>query len=128
MFRMLMATAMLVVAAGTASAQAPAKPDIDPIGEYTIELTFQGQAVALTAKIEKRADGTIGGYLAPQGSDALPIKSASSKENVITILTPTPDGSEATIQFTVAEDDSLSGKWWMQGDGSIVTGKRVKKG
>lgn len=140
--RRLLALAALLTVAQKASAQGadPAKPtapapaapaagapvaaDVNPVGSYVVNLTAQGNLMALTAKIEKKTDGGYTGSVMSDAFPPMPINSVKVSGAKITITVTAPDGSEAVINMELKGDD-ISGDWSMPNDGSKVTGKKL---
>ena len=140
--RLLTLVALLTVAA-QASAQSsdPAKPpatpatpaapaagapaaEVNPVGSYLVNLTAQGNPMALTAKIEKKSDGTFAGVVMSDVFPPMPITSVKVAGAKITVTITAPDGSEATINMEVKGDD-ITGDWSMPNDGSRIVGKKL---
>jgi len=117
------------VAAPAASTPAPAARggrNIDPAGMYDVNITAQGNAMAVNALIEKKPDGTWGGQVTGDAIPPLPIKSVTVSGNTVKIVVTAPDGGDAYINMIVDGND-VSGDWSMTGDGSKITGKRRAK-
>lgn len=137
--RLLTLVALLTVAA-QASAQGsdPAKPtappvppaagapaaEVNPVGSYVVNLTAQGNPIALTAKIEKKSDGTFAGVVMSDVFPPMPITSVKVAGAKITMTITAPDGSEATITMELKGDD-ITGDWSMPNDGSRIVGKKL---
>lgn len=137
--RLLTLVALLTVAA-QASAQSsdPAKPtappvppaagapaaEVNPVGSYVVNLTAQGNPIALTAKIEKKSDGTFAGVVMSDVFPPMPITSVKVAGAKITMTITAPDGSEATITMELKGDD-ITGDWSMPNDGSRIVGKKL---
>jgi hypothetical protein len=137
--RRLLALALLLTVAQKASAQGsdPAKPstpaapaagapaaDVNPVGSYVVNLTAQGNLMALTAKIEKKAEGGYTGAVMSDAFPPMPINSVKVTGQKITITVTAPDGSEAVINMELKGED-ITGDWSMPNDGSKVTGKKL---
>jgi len=124
------ALTFLAIGSRTAAAQSGGTPPaadtaaaVDPVGTYVIYLTAQGNAMTLTHKIEKKADGTFGGSVTGEGIPALPINSVKVTGKTMRVSVTAPDGSEA-IMTMVLDGDQVTGEWAMNGDGSKLTGKK----
>lgn len=139
--RRLLAALALLVAGRTAAAQSdPAKPttpatppapatapataNVDPVGSYNVNLTAQGNNMAVLAKIEKKADGGFTGSVSSDAFPPLPITSVKVAGSKITLTLTAPDGSEATIYMEL-KGDEISGEWSMPNDGSKIWGKKL---
>ena len=137
--RRFFALALLLTVARTASAQGsdPAKPavpaspaaeapatDVNPVGSYVVNLTAQGNLMALTAKIEKKADGGFTGTVMSDAFPPMPITRVKVSGTKISIAVTAPDGSEAVINMELKGDD-VTGDWSMPNDGSKIVGKKL---
>ncbi|MEI6813207.1 MAG: hypothetical protein WCL36_03415 [bacterium] len=108
-----------------AAPAAPAAPaELNPVGSYVVNLTAQGNPMALTAKIEKKSDGTFAGVVMSDVFPPMPITSVKVAGAKITVTITAPDGSEATINMEVKGDD-ITGDWSMPNDGSRIAGKKL---
>jgi hypothetical protein len=107
-----------------APAAAPAAANFDPVGSYNVNLTAQGQAMAVLAKIEKKADGGYTGTVTSEAFPPLPITSVKVDGNKVKLTLTAPDGQEATINFEMKGND-FEGEWFMSNDGSKVSGKKL---
>ncbi len=126
--RLLVALALALVLPAAAGAQAdtkPAAPAVDPVGKYLVQTVVQGQAADFDMVIEKKDDGSYTGRLSnPTFGESL-IASLKVEGRVMKIVLATPQGTEAMVEVTVAEDGTLDGSWSMQGDGGKMTGKKL---
>ena len=113
----------VTAAVAAAAAATPPVRNIDPVGMYDVNLTAQGNPMAVNARIEKRADGSWGGQVTGDAIPPLPIKSVTVTGNTVKLVVTEPGGSDAFITMIVVGDD-VSGDWSMTGDGSPITGKR----
>ncbi len=106
------------------AAAAPATADVNPVGSYVVNLTAQGNMMALTAKIEKKTEGGFTGAVMSDAFPPMPITSVKVAGAKITITVTAPDGSEAVINMEIKGDD-ITGDWSMPNDGSKLTGKKL---
>ncbi|MBI3568601.1 MAG: hypothetical protein HY084_10440 [Gemmatimonadetes bacterium] len=109
-----------------APAPAPRVRNIDPTGMYDVNITAQGNPMAINAVIEKKADGTWGGTVTGDAIPPLPIRSVTVTGNSVKLVVTAPDGGDAFITMVVDGTD-ISGDWSMAGDGSKITGKKRAK-
>lgn len=116
----------VTAAVAAAAAATPRVRNIDPVGMYDVNLTAQGNPMAVNARIEKKADGSWGGQVTGDAIPPLPIKSVTVTGNTVKLIVTEPGGSDAFITMIVVGDD-ISGDWSMTGDGSPITGKRRPK-
>ena len=103
--------------------QAPATPDVDPVGTYDLSIVVQGTSMPATIRIEKKPDAALGGSVATDAYGAFDIASVKVSGKAIAIVIYTQDGSPVTITLTL-EGDQVTGEWSMASDGSKVTGKK----
>jgi hypothetical protein len=122
----LLAVLMLAIALPAAvRAQEPAKPAIDPVGKYAVQAVVQGQSANFDLVIEKKEDGTYGGTMSNPDYGQSTVASLKVEGRIIKLVLATPQGTEAVVEVTVAEDGTIDGSWSMQGDGGKVTGKKL---
>ena len=98
--------------------------DIDPVGTYSVNLTAQGNPLTVTAKIERRADGSLGGSVTSDVTPPLAINSVRVNGKTMRVSVTGPNGEEAILNLTL-DGDQLSGDWTMGNDGSPVSGKKL---
>jgi hypothetical protein len=98
--------------------------NVDPVGTYAIDLPMQGNTLALTTKIEKKADGTYGGTVNAEGIPELPINSVKVTGKSIRVSIAVPDGSEAVMTL-VLDGNQVSGEVTQSGQSTGVTGKKL---
>ena len=98
--------------------------DIDPVGTYSVNLTAQGNPLTVTAKIERRADGSLGGSVTSDVTPPLSINSVLVNGKTMRVSVTGPNGEEAILNLTL-DGDQLSGDWTMGNDGSPVSGKKL---
>ena len=121
-----LAFVFLIPAAARAQSEAkPAAPAIDPVGKYVVQAVVQGQPADFDMVIEKKDDGTYTGTLSNASFGTSTIVSLKVEGRTVKIVLATPQGTEAVVECTVAEDSTLDGQWSMQGDGGKVTGKKL---
>ncbi len=120
-----LALACLVPAAVRAQGEVkPAAPAIDPVGKYTVSAVVQGQPADFEMSVEKKEDGSFGGTLSNPNFGTSVISQLKVEGRTLKLVLATPQGTEATMELTVAADNTLDGNWSMQGDGGKVTGKK----
>lgn len=119
-------SAGVTTAVAAAAAATPLVRNVDPVGMYDVNLTAQGNPMAVNARIEKKADGTWGGQVTGDAIPPLPIKSVTVAGNSVKLVVTAPDGGDAFISMILVGDD-VTGDWSMTGDGSTITGKRRPK-
>ena len=113
-------------APSTPSAAAPSSTvtDIDPVGTYSVNLTAQGNPLTVTAKIERRADGSFGGAVTSDVTPPLAINSVRVSGNTMRVSVAGPNGEEAILNLRL-DGAQLSGDWVMGNDGSPVSGRKL---
>ena len=116
---------LLPVAAAAQEAVTPATLAIDPVGKYFVQTVVQGQAADFDMVIEKKEDGTYGGKLANPNFGESYVASLKVEGRTMKLVLSTPQGTEAVVEVTLAEDGTLDGSWSMQGDGGKMTGKKL---
>ena len=89
-----------------------------------INLVAGGNPLTVTARIEKKTDGTFGGNVTSDVTPPLPINWVKVDGKSLKLSVTGPDGTEAVINLTV-EGDDVTGEWTMGADGSKVTGKKL---
>lgn len=111
--------------APAAAPAAPAAAAADPVGRWTVSLSVQGQTMDMVMELAKLPDGNFGGLITSAAFPPVPVSKAilTGKKLAITIAVPT--GEEGKIDVEI-NGDELSGEWSMPGDGSKVSGRRVK--
>jgi hypothetical protein len=102
--------------------QAPATPNVDPVGTYDLSIVVQGASMPSTIKIEKK-DSTFVGSVSTDAYGTFEIASVKVSGKAITLIIYTQDGSPVTIALNL-DGDQVTGEWSMAGDGSKVTGKK----
>ncbi|MBM3907905.1 MAG: hypothetical protein FJ363_07490 [Gemmatimonadetes bacterium] len=123
--RLLAAAVVALVLPSALAAQDAPKPALDPVGKYQVQAVVQGQTAAFEMIVEKKDDGTYTGTLANPDFGTSIIASLKVEGRTVKIVLATPQGTEATIECTVAEDGTVDGSWAMQGDGGKITGKKL---
>lgn len=120
-----LALALVLPAALRAQEEAkPAAPAIDPVGKYAVTAVVQGAAADFDLVIEKKEDGSYGGTMTNPNYGTSVISSLKVEGRTVKMVIATPQGVEASIAFTLMEDNTLDGSWSMEGDGGKVTGKK----
>jgi hypothetical protein len=99
--------------------------DLNPAGTYSLQITAQGNAMAIQAVVTKNEDGSFGGTVTGDAFPPLTIKAVTVTERHLKLTIAAPDGGDAIVDVTVAEDNEVTGEWSMAGDGSKVTGKKI---
>lgn len=125
--RLLAAFALALVLPAALRAQGevkPAVPNIDPVGKYSVSAVVQGQAADFEVVIEKKEDGTYGGTMSNPNYGTSVISALKVEGRTVKMVLATAQGVEASIEFTLMEDNTVDGSWSMQGDGGKVTGKK----
>lgn len=117
-------TSQAVLAQSSPTPAAPAVKDVDPVGSYQLSIAVQGSAMGAVAKIEKAADGTLGGTVSTDAYGSFAINSVKVSGKAVTLSITTSDGSPVTISLTI-DGDQVTGEWSMSNDGSKVTGKKL---
>jgi hypothetical protein len=117
-------TAAALAPSGTA-AFGPVAGDVNPAGTYNLQITAQGNAMAIQAVVAKNEDGTFGGTVTGDAFPPLTIKSVSVADRHVKLTIIAPDGGDAIVDITVDENNDVDGQWSMAGDGSKVTGKKI---
>ncbi|MDA1081126.1 MAG: hypothetical protein O2973_05510 [Gemmatimonadetes bacterium] len=108
-----------------AKAEPPKPKDIDATGTYSVSLAYGGQPVGVTLEIAKQADGSLGGAIYADQVPAVPLTSVTVTGNRVQASLVTPDGANATLDFTI-EGAALKGKWSASnGDGSEISGTKL---
>jgi hypothetical protein len=108
---------------------APAKDEAksDPTGSFGISLSYGGQALGATLTVTQKDDGTYAGSLYVEQAGTIPFNTVSVSGNKVQASLSSPDGSNVGIEYTV-EGDALSGSWRSSaGDGSQISGRRIKE-
>lgn len=138
----LVAVAFLATAAAPSAAQVPpdrpppappappapaapaAEKDVNPVGSYELSVVVQGQMIGSFVKIEKK-DSTFTGTVSTEAYGTFTIAALKVSGKTITLSIYAADGSPVTINMTL-EGDQVTGDWSMAGDGSRLTGKKLK--
>lgn len=106
-------------------AQGEAKPAaIDPVGKYAVSTLVQGQPADFEMIIEKKDDGSYGGTMSNPNYGTSVISSLKVEGRTMKIVLATPQGTEAGLEVTLKEDNTIDGSWSMEGDGGKLTGKK----
>jgi hypothetical protein len=123
--RLLAAVAIAAILPAAARAQDAPKPALDPVGKYAVQAVVQGQAADFEMIVEKKEDGSYTGSLSNPNFGTSIIASLKVEGRTVKMVLSTPQGTEATVECTIAEDGTLDGNWAMQGDGGKITGKKL---
>lgn len=108
-----------------AQAEPPKPKDVDPVGSYAVSLMYGGQPVDVTLEIVKRPDGLFGGAVYADQTPAIPLVSVTVTGQRVQAALSTPDGSGATLDFTL-DGPALAGTWSAaSGDGSKISGRKL---
>jgi uncharacterized membrane protein len=103
----------------------PVVGELNPAGTYDLQITAQGNAMAIQAVVAKNEDGTFGGTVTGDAFPPLTIKSVAVADRRVKLTIIAPDGGDALVDITVDENNDVDGQWSMAGDGSRVTGKKI---
>ena len=102
----------------------PAPKDINPVGAYGLNLVAQGNAIAVTLRIERRQDGSLGGTVSSEVIPVLPVTGVEVAGNAIKVYVTGP-GGESVVLNLIVEGDDVRGDWSMGSDGSQLSGKKL---
>lgn len=111
--------------AGMSAAPAPAVVAVRPAGEWNVALIAQGQALDLVMSIKDDGDAKYSGTVTSQMFPPISFNNATLNGNRMRIAFVAPTGDQASIDI-VFDGDTFTGDWAMPGDGSKVSGKRVR--
>lgn len=117
--------AVATVMRQAAQAEPPKPKNVDPVGSYAVSLLYGGQPVDVTLEIVKLPDGQFGGAVYAPETPAVPLASVTVTGQRVQATLTTPDGSGATLDFTL-DGAALSGTWSAaSGDGSRISGRKL---
>lgn len=120
------ATTVMRQAAQTAQTETARPRAADPTGEYAVSLAYQGQSVTVTFQLAKDANGGWTGRILADQVPPIALYDVRRTGDTFTASATAPDGSALALEFTVTGDD-MSGQYKSaSGDGSTLTGKRIK--
>ncbi len=112
-------------AAQVAQPEPPKPKDIDPTGSYAVSLTYGGQPVSFTLELARQADGTYTGTIYVEQTPPIPLANITVNAKRVLASLTTPDGSTATMDFTIDGAD-VTGSWrGSNGDGSQLSGRKI---
>lgn len=127
--RAVLATFALLIGA-TTSLQAqdtppkPPAPAFEAAGTYELQITFGGQAMPIALQLYRDKDVWSGSAGNPNLGTAS--VTAVKLEGRTLRVDLAADGASFVMTLTVKEDNSVTGKWEGNGDGSPVTGRKTK--
>lgn len=126
LFRAAFALVLMVSATSLHAQNAPPapKPAFDPAGFYEMQISFGGQSMAVTMELYK-ANGAWAGT-AGSATTGMANVTAVTVEGRNVRVSLNGDGTPYTVNITVKEDNTVTGKWEGNGDGSPLTGKKTK--
>ncbi len=98
---------------------------VNPEGNYELQIAFGGAPLAVTMELYKENGAWRGSVGNPNlgGADVTGLTQDGRKIRV-TFVAQT--GDPVTINFELKADDTVTGTWSGLGDGSQVTGRRVR--
>lgn len=123
--RTLLMAAMVVVSACAApmAQPAPAPPPFDPVGVYDFTTQVDGSAVRGTLDLRRNAQGVLSAQITTDVTGTM-TASAVLTDRKVEMRAATEQG-DLTMQFTVAEDDTIAGSWSLAtGMSGTLTGAR----
>ncbi len=106
-----------------AAAQTPA-PALDPAGSYEFSTMVDGQSVTGTMHVEG-APGAYKGRIVTTVFPEIPITSASTEGNVVTLTGALPEG-DLKIRMTM-EGSNFKGTWAIGPDSGEISGRKLPK-
>ena len=120
------AAAAATVMKQAAQAEPPKPKAFDPSGMYSVSITYGGMPLVLTLQLGKQADGSFGGAIVvDQVPQPIPLNTVAVTGKRVVATLSSPDGSEVTMDFTIAGND-LTGTYRASGgDGSPSAGKKI---
>lgn len=115
--------AVAPAAAATAAPSAPAPAAaLNPVGTYEFSTSAQGTDVSGTIVISS-VEGRYAGSVVTSATPEAPIKSVSVAGQVITVVIPTPDGSEGVLEMRM-DGVAFTGSWSYGGMNGTLSGRR----
>lgn len=128
--RIALASFALLVSAGTTlnAQDAPPptpKPAFEGAGQYELSITFGGQAMPIFLELIKEKDAWRGTAGNPNLGTAN-VTGVKQEGRTLSINLATTDGPTFLMTLTVKDDNTVTGRWEGNGDGSVVTGKKTK--
>ena len=120
------ATTVRRQAAQTAQTETTRPRETDPTGEYAVGLTYQGQAITVTLQLAKDGSGAWTGRILPDQVPPIPLYDVRRTGDTFTASLTSPDGAAVALEFTITGDDVNGQFKSASGDGSPMTGKRIK--
>ncbi len=126
------AAAVLAIGALPARAPSPAVSvqavrwaDVDPVGRYELQATMRNAPASLVARIERLEDGSLGGELSGTSINTVRIVDVRVADSTVRFSVFATETVKADFRM-VLSGDRVTGEWSMPGDGSPVTGRRVR--
>jgi len=108
----------------TTPASVVADTTFNPVGSYALSVSVAGEAMTMAFTVEKKVDGSFTGLFKHDAMGEFATTSFKVEGRTMKLSIETP-GGPANIEMTVAEDNTVTGAWGMQGDGSKIAGKKV---
>jgi hypothetical protein len=124
-YSVLLASAIALVGCARGSSAPPAPQPLDPVGVYSFETAYQGQAV--TGRVTIRGEpGSYSGIIEPDAvAPPMDIYSVVVDGQQVTVVADAGyDDLVITMKFT---GDSYTGTWVLGVDGGEMKGTRVRQ-
>ena len=120
------ATTVMRQAAQAAQTEPTRPRETDAAGEYAVGLTYQGQAITVTLQLAKDGSGAWTGRILADQVPPIPLYDVRRAGDTFTASLTSPDGAAVVMEFTITGDDVNGQFKAASGDGSPMTGKRIK--
>lgn len=103
----------------------PEQPAFDPAGYYELQVTFGGQPVAVVLEMWKE-NGAWKGSAGNAQLGFTNITAVTQEGRDVRITLVAENGPTFAMRISVKTDNTVTGTWEGNGDGSPIAGKKTK--